>query len=149
MAFGNATKGDLKKIAGGGGGGGTTNYSELSNKPQINGVTLDGNKTSEDLGITGGASILDVTSDIGNGVDCTNYNAVIIIGRYFNAGTNKSWCFSGIYPISMLSNDTILTACDDHSNVYCDVSINNNIVSITRNSQSSSDRDIYKIYLIK
>ena len=53
MAFGNATKGYVKKHSGGGGGG-TTNYSELSNKPQINGVTLDGNKTSEDLGISGG-----------------------------------------------------------------------------------------------
>ena len=27
-------------------------YETLANKPQINGVTLDGNKTSEDLGIT-------------------------------------------------------------------------------------------------
>lgn len=53
MAFGNATKGYVKKHSGGGGGG-TTNYSELSNKPQINGVTLDGNKTSEDLNIGGG-----------------------------------------------------------------------------------------------
>ena len=40
----------LKK--GGGGGGGTSNYNSLSNKPQINGVTLQGNKSSsQDLGI--------------------------------------------------------------------------------------------------
>lgn len=38
---------------GGGGGEGTTNYSSLSNKPQINGVTLEGNKTSEELSISG------------------------------------------------------------------------------------------------
>ena len=37
--------------AGGGGGGGTTNYNGLSNKPQINGVTLQGNKLLADLGI--------------------------------------------------------------------------------------------------
>lgn len=36
---------------GGGGGGGTSDYIDLSNKPQINGVTLSGNKTSADLGI--------------------------------------------------------------------------------------------------
>lgn len=30
---------------------GTTDYNALDNKPQINGVTLEGNKTSEDLGI--------------------------------------------------------------------------------------------------
>lgn len=36
----------------GGGSGGTTNYNDLQNKPQINGVTLSGNKTSADLGIS-------------------------------------------------------------------------------------------------
>ena len=33
------------------GGGGTSNYENLRNKPQINGVELSGNKTSSDLGI--------------------------------------------------------------------------------------------------
>lgn len=32
--------------------GGTTNYNDLENKPQINGVTLEGNKTPQDLHIT-------------------------------------------------------------------------------------------------
>lgn len=36
---------------GGGGGGGTSDYTDLSNKPQINGNTLSGNKTSSDLGL--------------------------------------------------------------------------------------------------
>ena len=35
----------------GGGGSGTNNYNQLSNKPQINGVALEGNKTSTELGI--------------------------------------------------------------------------------------------------
>ena len=35
----------------GGGSGGTTNYDLLSNKPQINGIILTGNKTSTDLGL--------------------------------------------------------------------------------------------------
>lgn len=34
-----------------GGGSGTSNYNELDNKPQINGVTLIGNKSSADLNI--------------------------------------------------------------------------------------------------
>ena len=43
---------ELKEtIEAGGGGGGTTNYNGLSNKPQINGVTLQGNKALADLGI--------------------------------------------------------------------------------------------------
>ena len=41
------------KGSGGGGTGGTSNYPDLANKPQINGVELVGNKTSEDLGIVG------------------------------------------------------------------------------------------------
>lgn len=35
-----------------GGQGGTTNYTDLTNKPQVNGVELNGNKTSTELGIT-------------------------------------------------------------------------------------------------
>lgn len=41
----------LCKNGTGGGSGGTTNYNDLTNKPQINGVTLEGNKTSADLNI--------------------------------------------------------------------------------------------------
>ena len=36
-----------------GGGGGTSDYNALTSKPQINGVELSGNKTSDDLGISG------------------------------------------------------------------------------------------------
>lgn len=36
---------------GGGGGGGTTDYSDLSNKPKINSITLEGNKNSAQLGL--------------------------------------------------------------------------------------------------
>ena len=46
----------------GGGGGGTTNYNDLENKPEINGVTLNGDKSLEDLGIPTDLSDL---SDIG------------------------------------------------------------------------------------
>lgn len=37
--------------SGGGGTGGTTNYENLSNKPQLNGVTLEGNKTLDQVGV--------------------------------------------------------------------------------------------------
>lgn len=40
---------------------GASNYADLSNKPQINGVTLDGNKTSEDLGIEQGVTEEELT----------------------------------------------------------------------------------------
>ena len=43
---------ELKEvIEAGGGGGGTTNYNLLTNLPQINGVTLKGDKSFDDLGM--------------------------------------------------------------------------------------------------
>lgn len=41
----------IKALAGGGGGSGSGSYSDLSNKPKINNVTLSGNKELSDLGI--------------------------------------------------------------------------------------------------
>lgn len=48
----------------GGGGGGTSNYNDLTNKPQIAGTTLSGNKSLSDLGIQGALTA-------GNGIDIT------------------------------------------------------------------------------
>ena len=42
----------------GNGGGGTTDYTDLSNKPSINSVTLSGNKTSSDLGLVPAPTVL-------------------------------------------------------------------------------------------
>lgn len=39
------------QIGGGGGSTGTTNYNSLTNKPQINGVEVSGDKTSDDYGV--------------------------------------------------------------------------------------------------
>ncbi len=42
---------EIETSGGGGGGTGTDNYNLLSNKPQINGTVLSGNKTSDNLGL--------------------------------------------------------------------------------------------------
>ena len=42
---------DALESGGGGGTGGTTNYENLSNKPRLNGVTLEGNKTLDQVGV--------------------------------------------------------------------------------------------------
>ena len=61
-----------KTMSGGGGGGGTTDYNDLGNKPSINGVTLEGNKTSAQLNIPVGPELantmplMDGTPQIGN-----------------------------------------------------------------------------------
>lgn len=55
--------GTLHAVGGGGGGtGGTSNYNDLSNKPSINGVTLQGNKTLDDIGV--GALAEEKVSDL-------------------------------------------------------------------------------------
>ena len=51
----------IDQTGGGGGGGGTTNYNDLSNKPQIAGTTLSGNKTLAQLGIAAASDIPDVS----------------------------------------------------------------------------------------
>lgn len=44
----------LLELDTGGGGGGTTDYNQLVNKPSINGVTLVGNVTSDDIKVEQG-----------------------------------------------------------------------------------------------
>lgn len=61
----------------GSGGGGTSDYSDLTNKPQINSTELSGNKSSADLGL---ASATDMTAQqaktVGMGNGDTNYITV-------------------------------------------------------------------------
>lgn len=64
-------------LGGSGGGGGTTNYNQLSNKPSINGVTLQGNKTTADLNLP--------TYTAGTGINITN-NAIFNTMRGACAG---------------------------------------------------------------
>ena len=73
----------LKRIAEngiGGGEGGTTNYTALSNKPSINGVTLTGNLTSADLGITGGSVSKTIQTIEGNTVTLQANAHTVITG---------------------------------------------------------------------
>lgn len=68
----------LKKMVGGGGGSGTDNYNDLSNLPQINGETLAGNKTAENLGLQDALTFDSVpTEDSTNPVESGGvYNAL-------------------------------------------------------------------------
>lgn len=55
---------DWGKIDGGGGGGGSDNYNDLSNKPKINNVTLEGNRTLAQLGVAAASSITRIDSEL-------------------------------------------------------------------------------------
>lgn len=50
-------------------GGGTSDYSDLTNKPQINSVTLSGNKSLSDLGIAAAADIPTVPTKLSDFTD--------------------------------------------------------------------------------
>ena len=52
-------------VAQSGGGGGTSDYNDLSNKPQINGHTLSGNQSAADLGINIPTKTSDLQNDSG------------------------------------------------------------------------------------
>ena len=55
-----------QSIAANAGGGAASDYSSLVNKPQINSITLDGNKTGAQLGLASSSDIPTKTSDLQN-----------------------------------------------------------------------------------
>ena len=66
-----------------GGGGGTDDYTTLANKPQINGITLSGNKTGADLGLASSTDIPDELADLTGDVlitSPTNNQALVYDG---------------------------------------------------------------------
>lgn len=79
--------------SGGGSGTGTSDYNDLTNKPQINGVSLNGNKTLDQLGIQAKGnyltSIPDVyvtESELGTKVD--KNQGTLNSGKYLAVGTD-------------------------------------------------------------
>ena len=52
---------ELLEINSGGGGGGTSDYDDLTNKPSINGVSLSGDMSADDLGLAETSDIPDVS----------------------------------------------------------------------------------------
>lgn len=84
---------------GGGGETGTSNYNDLSNKPSINGVTLSGNKTSEDLGISAKMTQVDHgTSDTTIQLPPNQYHTwgevsslTLTLGAEISGRTNGYW----------------------------------------------------------
>ena len=75
----------IEELLSSGGGTGTTNYNNLTNKPSINGVELQGNLSSEDLGL--------VPSDPQNSLEQAigNYYALRRTGKVYQT---KLWKFA-------------------------------------------------------
>ena len=83
LAKASATDYDTHWINQSGGGGGTSDYNDLSNKPQINGVTLSGNKTAAQLGLAAASDIPAVPVQSVNG----KTGAVVLSASDVGAGT--------------------------------------------------------------
>lgn len=66
----------LARQLGAGGGGGATNYNALSNKPQINGVELQGDKSFSDLGLGTSVEKAYTNTVTDGGTDLPTSNAV-------------------------------------------------------------------------
>ena len=83
----------------GGGGGGTSDYTDLSNKPSINSVTLSGNKTTSDLGIE---EVPEVTS---------GDNGKVLTATYSEGTGSYAWASAGSFTqVQANWNETDTTA---------------------------------------
>ena len=58
------SSGQMVASGGGGGGSGTSDYTQLTNKPQINSIELSGNKTSTDLGLAGSTEVEELGNEV-------------------------------------------------------------------------------------
>ena len=102
---------DFRGNTGGGGGSGTTNYNELSNKPQINNVTLSGNVSSDQLGITPNElkAVENVPSAATNGSVFSEYREdEVKYGWQYDSATGTAFTFDiSLNPYSGESEFTI------------------------------------------
>ena len=78
---------DELEAQGGGGQGGTDNYNDLSNKPQINGHTLTGNKTGSSLGL---ASTSDLESYLTSSDAAATYQTLAGMSDYLTSSDAAS-----------------------------------------------------------
>lgn len=88
----------INKSLSGGGSSGTSDYTDLENKPQINSVTLSGNKTTSDLGID---AVPEVTS---------NDNGKVLTATYSGGAGTYDWANKGVPTVTSNDDGKILTA---------------------------------------
>ena len=74
------------------GGGGTSDYTQLSNKPSINSVTLSGNKSLSDLGIAAANAVIN-TTDLTVTSNATNLVNVATTAGFYKVPSN-CWIYS-------------------------------------------------------
>lgn len=100
------------------GGGGTSDYTDLTNKPQINGVTLTGNKSLSALGIAAASDIPDVSgfyTKPASGIPASD------LAQAVQTSLGKADTALQTAPVSSVNNKTgavVLTASDVGAGTY-------------------------------
>ena len=114
-----------------GGSGGTSDYSQLTNKPSINSVTLSGNKSLSDLGIQG-------TLTAGNNITISE-GVISATDTTYSAGTNVQ------------INNGVISATDTTYSAGTNVSISNGEISVDLSSYANvvkeTSSQIYQLQL--
>jgi hypothetical protein len=90
-----------------GGGGGTSDYADLTNKPQINGHTLSGNQTSADLGLASNSDI--PTVDQTYSATSSNAQSGKAVAQAIGALDKSDSAVSGQYVSAVSETDGIIT----------------------------------------
>ena len=107
---------DFRGNTGGGGGSGTTNYNELSNKPQINNVTLSGNVSSDQLGITPNElkAVENVPSAATNGSVFSEYREdEVKYGWQYDSATGSTFIFDmTLNPFEIVTGSSWVLLCN-------------------------------------
>jgi hypothetical protein len=105
-----------------GSGGGTSDYTQLTNLPSVNNVTLTGNKTSADLGLANAPTVLTQTLTAGQ-TGLTFSSASILANSIIDIYTDTL----GVNPtgVTSVSGSVTLTFDAQVSNVVVKVIVNN------------------------
>ena len=98
--------------------GGTSDYDDLTDKPQINSVTLQGNKTASQLGLATPADIPTVITDYDDLTDKPKLNNKVIEGDHFESyyklqhEIDISTSYPGDVPVLNLDGDFVAETID-------------------------------------
>lgn len=134
------------------GGGGTTNYEDLENLPQINGVELKGNKTTEELGINIPTKTSDLDNDSGfvTSADIPTKTSELDNDSGFITGDNyydKSEIDTALSGKADKSDtytksqvDTALSGKADKSDTYTKTETDNKIVGLIDDSSTANNK---------
>lgn len=118
--------------------GGTSDYSDLTNKPQIGGVTLSGNKSASDLGLAESSKAYQTTDYVDGTIDFT---AVIPFLDVAEPKTKKQTTLDTIKNKLKTYFDTVYGAFTAGTGI----NITNNVIS-TKQSQQGDIDEIVDVY---